>query len=329
MKHFKHSAFSLIELLFVIVVLGIVASLGSDIIARAYESYISAKTNNESKTRLTHALHIISTHLKYRIKESVIGRDLFADNPNWATNFSAVTQTPANRLEILEWIGYDNDSLKGQWLSPNNVPGFSGFIDINSTLTTRSQLSLPGSRLDFAHNIIWSLSNNRVGLEGGIGVNQPAIFFKEYSEDINISHFWPSAAMVPDNNYSHQVECIAQDCTTSPSVINLLDGLPINPVLNRAEIVEHAYLAWSAYSIVPVQNNVNGINTDFNLTLSYNYQPWEGEHYNDVTTQSSLLIPNITLFDFNTSGTNSIEVRLCIDSGFVTNTELCAKEVIY
>jgi len=58
------------------------------------------------------------------------------------------------------------------------------------------------------------------------------------------------------------------------------------------------------YAIVP-----QGSGDDFNLTLYYNYQPWENETYHDG--KSTLLIEHVSTFRFTQIG-ETIRLKLCI-----------------
>ena len=71
-KIIKRKAFTLIEIVMVIVVLGIVAMIGTDIIAHMYEGYIKSKVVSKLQTRTDQVLNIIAKRLSYHIKDSAV-----------------------------------------------------------------------------------------------------------------------------------------------------------------------------------------------------------------------------------------------------------------
>ena len=129
MKNVKnHLAFTMIELIFVILVLGIVAAIGSSIIAKIYESYIYSRSINELQSKTELALTQISKFLSFRIKGSTIAR---IDDNNITSLLNA-----DGHYKILEWIGYDNEGFEGN----GSNPGWSGFVDLSSNETNKSQI---------------------------------------------------------------------------------------------------------------------------------------------------------------------------------------------
>jgi Tfp pilus assembly protein PilE len=154
------SAITLIELVFVIVILGIVSSIGAAIIADTYESYIvqRAQYRATEKTELT--LNQIANRLRYAIPGTVM-----AENNGALVPLTEITATNSNRLQ---WVAYDGDSFEAITSASRN-PGWSGFCDIdNSTSTT---ISTPGSNLSLANTIIGNL--------GGTLNNNARIYFPD------------------------------------------------------------------------------------------------------------------------------------------------------
>ena len=67
-------AFTLLELVVVIVVLGIIAMMSFNAIMNIYSNYFQTRTVNELETQTEIALEQISKRLEHRIKPSVIAR---------------------------------------------------------------------------------------------------------------------------------------------------------------------------------------------------------------------------------------------------------------
>jgi len=300
---FKRAAFTMIELVMVIVVMGIVASIGSDIIVNLYENYIKTRAINRLQTQSELVLNQIAKRLESRVKDSVIARQ------SGSANFlNYVTLTDANdSYQILEWIGKDTESFNGI-----KNPGWSGFIDLDNPQSTNPNLKTIGSELNTTNAIIKALSNNQVSLLQGDGLQKPAIIFKGNSI-FNLDDFgWNGV----DGNYTHKVSYTAG----SNDILNFEEA-------NKpTEIFEQYDLAWSAYAIVPEGNQ-----NDFNLTLHYNYQPWENERYDQNTTSKSVLIEHASTFKFTKIG-DTIRLKLCIhDNNQSGNYDFafCKEKVVY
>jgi prepilin-type N-terminal cleavage/methylation domain-containing protein len=257
-------AFSMLEVIFVIVILGIVSSIGAEIIADTYKSYVIERATHRSSIKTELAANQIANRLTYSIPRTIIGRKAGA--------YRAIDNLDANDYEILEWIGYDNDSF-----SANRVPGWSGFIDVDASSSTA--LDTKGSDLGTTNSIIGNLS------DGNSDIGSAAIFFPgEYNVD-NIGY------------NGNTVGAIQLGAGSTGTTLNV-------PDLIGRTIIEHYKLAWSAYALVP---NDNGDGT-FDLVLHYDYQPWKGESYGDGKQQT--LVRNVSVFKFVGSD-NTIRFKLC------------------
>ncbi len=285
----------------VIVVMGIVASIGAEIIAKLYDNYIKTRAINRLQAQTELVLDQIAKRLTYRIKGSTIARN--------DTNFSDFVSLSSanNNYQILEWIGKDNEGFRGI-----SKPGWSGFVDLDSNETNRTQIKTSGSELNTTDNIINALSNNSVDLNQTSPLQRPAIIFKGGS-DYNVTHYgWNGTR----GTYTYRV-----DYTPGTNdVLHLIDANATYP----SEIYEQYDLAWSAYALV-----LDGNGSDFNLTLHYNYQPWEGENYSDVN--GSVLAQHVSTFRFVQIG-ETIRIKLCIhDNNNSANYDFafCKERVVF
>jgi prepilin-type N-terminal cleavage/methylation domain-containing protein len=258
-------AFSMLEVIFVIVILGIVSSIGAEIIADTYNSYVIERATHRSSIKTELAANQIANRLTYAIPRTVIGKR------QTTGAYRAVDNLNANDFDILEWIGYDNDSF-----SANRVPGWSGFIDLDASNATT--LDTKGSNLDTTNTIIGHLSG------GNSDINDAAIFCPgEYNVD-NVWYNGNNRGVIP---------------------LNASNGTTLNvPNLAGQTVTEHYKLAWSAYALVPSDNG----DGTFDLVLHYDYQPWEGESYGDGKNQ--ILVRNVSVFKFVGSD-NTIRFKLC------------------
>ncbi len=295
-------AFSLIEVIFVLVILGIVASISSQIIVQVYENYITQRAvyNVSNKTEL--AINQIVNRLTYSVLDSAI-----AKNQNDSSDYKLLTKINLaidTNLTILEWIGYDNDSF-----SVASTPYWSGVADYETA--TKSLFDSPGSNLNQVDVIIKNLSNSEVGFSGSL--QRPAVIFHPRTQEGDTVD--GTCMGIVDNNTSCIYTVLEHNATS----------FDFNDTAKAKLITERYQLVWSAYALVPVKQ-ANGLYT---LNLHYNYQPWEGEEYNSTSTSIRTLIKNVSVFKFTQSG-GVIQLKLCAteDIGADYNISTCKEKAI-
>ena len=286
----NRKAFSMIELVFVMIVLGIVASIGSQIIVQVYESYISQKAVHNSSIKTELAATQLANRLAYSIPGTVIGR-------KDATVFNAIENIPAGTSDrvILEWIAEDADSFAAIASAASTgyarSPVWSGYADVAAS--SINSLSTPGSRLTALNAIIGNLS--------GSGIANAAILFPS-TYNAHTLGYQETPAGTTDG--IHPVS--GQGGDTS---------LTLDAKANRT-IKEHYKLAWTAYAVVPValtaaQLTARGLPAGeliYDLNLHYDYQPWDGENYTNGSSQT--LIRNVSVFKFTGTG-ETIRFKIC------------------
>jgi len=305
-------AFTLIEMIFVIVILGIVGMIGADVIAKMYQGYLKSQITNRLQSQTELLLDVISQRLKYRIKESVIGRNS-SNNKYMKLSDDNI---PSISPDMIEWIGYDRDSLIGESNGTYSIPGWSGFVDVNSTETTKKRVFMPGSELNVTLATILTLSGGKVTM---IDNKKKPILYSKCEDDSNMSRFgWdipgPVKIAIFDNNATIKVYKKAGDNT---HLYFKNKG--------KRDICEQYLLAWTSYAIVPEGDDSN----DFNLTLRYNYQPWNGNNYNKKS-KKVLLAEHVSTFRAMQVG-DSIRIKVCIQDGNITGTPygFCKEKAIY
>ena len=309
-------AFTLLELIIVIVIVGIISYIGVEITLNVYRNYLQSRAINTLETQTELVLEQISKRLAIRVKGSAIGKRI---NVNGRGNFVSTSSTQLNNnFPILEWVAYSYESFQdGSW---------TGFIDLNNPSSNSTKaigilggsLATPGSRLltqdsqnspASANQNIRDLTNSQASIENqNIGV-----IFKGTNLNSNSSFGY-------NNSAAQAVALVANNTQdTSLNVIRYAGAL----------ISEQYYLLHTAYAIVPGQASADN---DFNLFLHYNFRPWVGQEYTDGSR--SLLATNVTRFNF-TEANGVLVLKLCIrDAGrsldpTEAETTVCKTKAVY
>lgn len=210
----NRSAFSLLEVVFVIVILGIVASLGSEMIAKVYENYILQRAQHRASVKTELVATQIANRLRYAIPGTIVRRR----SSDWTTEtLNQNMSLDGDQYNVLQWVAYDGDSFEAISTDTDRKPGWSGFCDIN--ISNSTVISSPGSNVALAHTIIQNLSKNASGTATK-ALSNAALYFPYDSIEHNLS------------------------ATTS------LTGENITLDSNASRIVEHYKLAWSSYALV-------------------------------------------------------------------------------
>ena len=317
----RRIGFTMIELIFVIVIMGIIGKFGTEFLAQAYKSFIFSSINNKLQADSGMAVEALASRLQYRIKDSIIGRKS-ADN-NFATNFQAVASVPtatASDYNILEWVGTDVEGFRGSSdTAIPLLPNWSGIIDLDPSKALGSAtLISPGTDTNKTNSLISILSN------GGSTINDAALYFVGSDSDIKTGYGWDTnlSAINTQSGAMHPInKIIGQPTQFTPAPGNFIG----------VDVFEYYQLAWTAYA-VGITNydrrtaaNPNGTNTG-DLTLWYDYQPWKGEKYTDGN--SSLLMNNVSTFQYKAIG-SVMKIQVCVNSDVVEDYSLCKEKTIF
>ena len=320
-------AFTLLELVVVIVVLGIIAMMSFNAIMNIYSNYFQTRTVNELETQTEIALEQISKRLEHRIKPSVIARK--TDGEFLALNDSGVNLDA--KYEILEFIPYAyeifndvisldaNDNVIEQG---GKAGRYSGYADLAKSSPATGLIS-PGS--NFTTGVVETIKdltckddtrNSKCvdfeNKDGGV----VAIFYDVYY-DVQNSFGYKGIS---------NLDIAKVGVKGGQSGLNG-DTLEISGFANK-QISEQYHLAYTANAIVPEQSadpkdTANGV---FDLNLYYDYRPWMGEKYKQ-NGEKATLAKNVTRFVF-TEKNGVIVLKLCMRA---KNSEItiCKSKAVY
>ena len=308
-KSIGRPAFTMIEVIFVVVVLGIVASIGSEVIANVYRNYILQRAVHRASLKTELAAQQLANLISYRIPGTTLAR-----NPNDLNDNLYVTDAANvndNTHTMLEWIGMDNDGF-----SAGIPPPWNGFCDVAAS--SQSSVKTPGSKLTEESTILSNLSGGTVN---------PAIFFRDNQRRYSYSST-SSATVEYDALRCMGMTDSNTSCISTVSIGSDDETLTFANVgsSNKKLITEHYKLAWTAYAVRPVPRS-DGL---FDLVLYYNYRPWEGSNLNSgwPSTQSTL-IRNVSVFKFAESG-NTFRFKICAQEniGEDYNVTICKEKAV-
>jgi len=350
--------FTLIELVFVIVVLGIISMFGADLYTKIYKSYVHVRAVNQLEARTQNAMMLITNRLEDRIKSSTIGRDLAVND------FVPISDLTNPRFDILEWIG---QSVETRNIN-QRTPGWSGFMsmsqlrdstwkadadkgDAGYIADTRAAFNMVSLGSDFPQ-VARIVGNLRATAYNRPSTNtQVAVIFRVVTNDASPTSvgigFGYDRAVRADGRNRVLIAVGTPSAAGSGSIQGetiTINQYPFNPNnANSQEFSEQYYIAHSAYAIVPAnvvtytKDNAGNLSKNFDLVLRYNYRPWstvrdDANSYN--VASSALLAEDVSLFRFKDDN-GAVALKLCMrDDGrnfdpAELDLNVCKAQVVY
>ncbi len=243
----KRSAFTMIELIMTIVIMGILAAGAYVSVSKLF--YKSSKTKAISDLSLESTL--VSTQitglLKNRIPSTVIGYD--SANANFESIYTITSSYP-----ILEWIGVDYDSLKRG--------DYSGFVDFDKCDKSQNLIYSPSSDVN---------ATNRALIFAG-AFDEGSIVYDE--ADFNASFGW----------HSNSAKKIFDLNQTTSSGKNIYLSTTPEVIYEKYSLVKSAF-AIARYNDVKSDAvcisdlNLSNKLGEKTLFLFYDFKPWKGESF--------------------------------------------------
>ena len=300
-------AFTMIELIFVIVIMGILATFGVEFLAQAYNSFIHSKINNQLQGQSEAAVEFVANRLQYRIKDSVIARE--SNN-----SFSGLPGYTNATAPILEWVGSDIEGFRG-----NSLPYWSGVIDLADSNATR--LKSPETNTTAINNLIKVLANYIAPPDTTI--DHAALYFVDSDNDVQNGYGWDGTPIVDQNRTMHPI-----------TAASINEFAPAVGSFSGVAVSDYYKLAWTAYAVGISDYNI-GINAGKNvgtLMLYYDYQPWEGEDYNNTSAKSQIIMQDVSTFQFMAVG-SLVKIQVCVKSNLLEDENgsysICKEKTIY
>ena len=308
-------AFTLLELVVVIVVLGIIAMMSFNAIMNIYSNYFQTKTVNELETQTEIALEQISKRLEHRIKPSVIARK--TDGEFLALNDNRVN-LDAN-YEILEFIPYAYEIFNDVPSGSNKAGRYSGYADLAKSSPATGLIS-PGS--NFSTEVVETIKDLTCKDDTR---NDKCVDFTK--KDGGVVAIFSDVYYNVQDSFGYKGDITKLDIAKVG--VKSTDGNTLEiSGFDGKQISEQYHLAYTANAIVPEQSAdpkdaANGV---FDLNLYYDYRPWMGEKYKP-NGEKATLAKNVTRFVF-TEKNGVIVLKLCMRA---KNSEItiCKSKAVY
>lgn len=305
-------AFTLIELIIVIVIVGIASKFGVELMMRAYEDYVYGSVNNRLSAQSEAAVTQIANRLQYRIKESMIFRE--GDDINTYINdfnSTAIASDSNRSVRVFEWVGYDIDGWRGDGNS--TLPTWSGIIDLDAAGATNVNLISPESNATRIGNVINALSPR-----GFTGAGSALYFIGDESVNVNNGFAWNGTALSNQSANLH------------PVILGTGNFVPSTGNFSTIDVYEYYRLAWTAYALV-LNRTIDGSGIERGtLWLYYDYRPWLGENYVNHGRRA-LLMENVETLRFNSIG-DVLKIQVCVGDGDIFKKgaySVCKEKTIF
>ena len=309
-------AFTLLELIIVIVILGIIAMMSINAMMNIYSNYFQTRTVNELETQTEIALEQISKRLEHRIKPSVIARK--TDGAFLALNDNRVN-LDAN-YEILEFIPYAYE-IFNDVPSGNKAGRYSGYADLAKSSPATGLIS-PGS--NFSTEVVETIKD--LTCKDDIR-NATCVDFTK--KDGGVVAIFSDVYYNVQSSFGYSNGTVPVSLDIAKVGVKSTDGNTLEiSGFGGKQISEQYHLAYTANAIVPEQSadpkdTANGV---FDLNLYYDYRPWMGEKYKQ-NGEKATLAKNVTRFVF-TEKNGVIVLKLCMRA---KNSEItiCKSKAVY
>ncbi len=337
-------AFTILELIASIIILGILGSLGADFLSGSYYNYSATKEFNKLNYELDRVLNEVSSKLQNRVKNSTIVVECNATQTDSTksdsclrnsdknfTSISSVQKGDSNKYPVIEWLNISFYSKRGMWSDNSIQPGWSGFVDLKDTQDLGNdeyKITTNDSNFSFINLIDgnWSYWWGVDGYDNMLENNLSVLVFSGSDgrgdlDEINNSYgyydtnktriFAITSFSTYKNNKSSDTNLTIKALTES----------------NKTTVYEGYYIVRGACAIVPVYDKKYN---DYNLELRFNYFPWKGQNYMDGN--SSLLATNVSYFRYKEEA-GVIRVYICLTSHKIKanddNLTVCREKVVF
>lgn len=284
----NHKAFTLLELLIVIVILGIVGGLALEAVRQYYNGIYQTGEYSKRVAEADHILEQISKYFENGISSSIIRLD-----ENEATGCKGIpADGDTNNDYTIAFVAVDTDGLKGVWNTTMQrlVPTWTS--DVSSIGNTLISLDSNFTALDSLKDLDDTVAD-RAAIFRSEGIGEGVDECRRYGWD-TIGNTNNVYRVITKVNGDHNL-------TLSSALNN------INRNANRAYVLRTAY-AFRA--------------KDGNFSMYSDFQPWNNERYSNFTPH--LLAKKVTHFAILYDNSNT---RMNSNVGNMYTLKICMQGV--
>ncbi len=284
----KRDGFTLIELIFVIVVMGIVGGFALETVRQFYEGIYKTGEYDKRVTEADHILEEVSKYFENGISSSIIN----LDQENNSTGCYGPPEAGDTHDYTVAFVAVDSDSLQG---ISGNRPGWSEEV----RLMSNNEINASDANYTMADSII-------TALYPASDLVHSALYDSD-SADVNACRRfnWDDNNTYPIAGYHRIINPITSTTLTLHAENNLADG-------------KRKYLLRTAYAL-KVEN-------DGNFTLYSNFRPWLNERYT-AASKKNLLGQNVAHFYMDYDAEDFQANPDLNDRGLVWRLKVCMKGI--
>ena len=285
----QRNAFTMIELLFVIVILGIVGGITLEVIRQYYEGIYRTQEYNKRVADADHILDQLSKYFENAISSSIVNLDIDPDE----TECYGPPQLASTTDYTIAFIGVDSDSLR----SVGSRPGWSE----ETQLLTGNDLNISDANLSMANSVIGTLGGT------GWSLRDSAIYDTDSLDSNACIRF----------NFAGE----------GKAGFHKLDGANPNPMangllrLNNDNNASHGHRKYLLRTGYAFRVDDNG-----SFWLYSNFRPWKDEHFRN-TTKRNLLGQNVAHFYADYNATDFMNNAGLSDRGLVWRLKVCMRGI--
>ena len=337
-------SFTLIELIVVMIIMGILATIAVEILLKVSQNYVISKAQNRIAFEEDLIINKIGAKFENRLPNSVIAtecnvtnNDCIKGNVKDFISIKQLTPQNASKYPVVEWLAKDFYAKRGEWNSDLKkvIPGWSSFVDLKKTERNANDdynITIPYSKMSIIQEIDgnWTEAWGIDGYDNVFENNLSTLIFsgpdgRGAFNDINHSYGWYET--LDSDNKAQKVFAIVKD-DINTTLNNATIRVKTIDDTNDTTVYEGFFIVSGAQAIVPVYN-VNS--DDYNLTFIQNYYPWKKQNYMDGNR--SLLATHVVQFKFKEEGGRMV-IYLCIqdpeiDVGDGEKLTICKQKVIF
>lgn len=290
-RQHKRTAFTMIELLFVIVIMGIVGGLALEAIRQYYEGVYRTQEHAKRIAQADHILEQLSKYFETAISSSIVNLDV---NETGTGCFGPPVSGDTSDYTVA-FIGVDTDSLRG-----SNRPGWSEEV----RLMTNNELNASDGNYTIADTTI-------TALYPASSLRGSAIYDADSIDVASCARFGLNGGVVGGAGY-HRLNNAVNPI--SSTVIRLNAD-------NNATDGRRKYLLRTGYAF-RVDNNGT-------FRMYSNFRPWAGERYANANVganvKANILGENVAHFYADYNATDFMNNPGVSDRGLVWRLKVCMR----